>query len=51
MCERKKVLEELTLVDVLKTCNFKLCGLKASEQISKTSSFDNLFLLVHHHRL
>lgn len=31
----KKVLEELTLVDVLKTCNFKLCGLKASEQIEK----------------
>ena len=29
----KKVLEQLTLVDVLKTCNFKLCGSKASKQI------------------
>lgn len=31
----KKILDEITLVDIIKTCNFKLCGIKAAEQIEK----------------
>ena len=31
----KKILEEITLIDIIKTCNFKLCGEKAAIQIEK----------------
>ena len=31
----KNVLDNITLVDIIKSCNFKLCGTKAAQQIER----------------